>query len=141
MAVLVIGQKVTSTRLINDKFVENLKTILMINFIYEGGALFMVPLLITLIVIVALIIKGFIKEDSDTNRALISSLSLFSLVFGILGTTIGLMGAFEAIAIANNISMGVLAVGLRVGLITTSFGLSIFVIGRLGIIALLLKKK
>ena len=113
----------------------------MINFIYEGGALFMVPLLITLIVIVALIIKGFIKEDSDTNRALISSLSLFSLVFGILGTTIGLMGAFEAIAIANNISMGVLAVGLRVGLITTSFGLSIFVIGRLGIIALLLKKK
>ena len=101
----------------------------------------MVPLLITLIVIVALIIKGFIKEDSDTNRALISSLSLFSLVFGILGTTIGLMGAFEAIAIANNISMGVLAVGLRVGLITTSFGLSIFVIGRLGIIALLLKKK
>lgn len=113
----------------------------MFTFIYEGGPIFTVPLLIVLIVIIALIIKGFIKEDSDKNRALISSLSLFALVFGVLGTTIGLMGGFEAIAIANDVSMAVLAIGLKVGLITTAFGLFIFIIGRLGIIALLLKKK
>ena len=113
----------------------------MINFIQTGGPMFMVPLTITFLAMVFFIVKGFVKEDSEKNRSLISNLSLFGLIGGILGTTIGLMQAFEVIAIANDISHGVLAVGFRVGLFPTAFGLSIFVFGRLGIIALLLKKK
>jgi len=50
------------------------------------------------------------------------------------------MAAFDAIAVANGISQQVLAFGLRIGLIPTAFGLSIFVLGRLGIIVLILKK-
>jgi len=50
------------------------------------------------------------------------------------------MDAFDAIAVANGISQQVLALGLKIGLIPTAFGLSIFVLGRLGIIVLILKK-
>lgn len=113
----------------------------MLTFIKEGGPLFMVPLLIVLIVILALIIKGLIKENTDKNRELIASLSLFALVLGIFATCVGLMGAFKAIQMANSISGGVLAGGFRVALITIVFGIGIFLVGRLGIIALLLQKK
>ena len=113
----------------------------MIKIIDLGGPAFMIPLVITLLVILFLMIKGFIKEDSENNRALIGHLSLFALIAGILGTTVGLMDAFDAIAVANGISQQVLAFGLRIGLIPTAFGLSIFVLGRLGIIVLILKKK
>jgi len=112
----------------------------MIKIIDLGGPAFMIPLVITLLVILFLMIKGFIKEDSENNRALIGHLSLFALIAGILGTTLGLMAAFDAIAVANGISQQVLAFGLRIGLIPTAFGLSIFVLGRLGIIVLILKK-
>ena len=112
----------------------------MIKIIDLGGPAFMIPLVITLLVILFLMLKGLIKEDSENNRALIGHLSLFALITGILGTTLGLMAAFDAIAVANGISQQVLAFGLRIGLIPTAFGLSIFVLGRLGIIVLILKK-
>lgn len=113
----------------------------MIKFIQLGGPIFMVPLVIIFLAMLFFIIKGFIKEDSEKNRALISHLSLMGLIGGILATTLGLMDAFEAIAIANDISAGVLAIGLKIGLIPTVFGLLTFVFGRLGVITLLLRKK
>ena len=101
----------------------------------------MVPLLLVLIAIIVLIIKGFVKENSDKNRELIAHLSLLALITGLLGTTVGMIDAFDTIQRAGDISNGVLAGGLKVALLCPAFGFTIFVIGRLGIISLVVKKK
>ena len=61
----------------------------------------------------------------------ISWLSLFialAPMLGFMGTVIGMIGAFDAIAVANDISPGVVAVGIKVALLTTVFGLIVAII-------------
>jgi biopolymer transport protein ExbB len=61
----------------------------------------------------------------------ISWLSLFialAPMLGFMGTVIGMIGAFDAIAAANDISPGVVAVGIKVALLTTVFGLVVAII-------------
>ena len=71
------------------------------NFILEGGPIFMVPLVLLLIVIVYLFVKG-LKDNTEKNQKLINSLALFSFVFGVLGFVIGLLGALEDISNATD---------------------------------------
>ena len=116
---------------------------LIINFLNEGGPLFMYTLLILLIVCIVLFIKAFTNGDPNgKTQQLISSISLFALVWGFLGQMIGLIGAFDAISSINgDISTQVLAGGLKIGLLSPSFGMLVFLIVRLGIIGLILRKK
>jgi hypothetical protein len=107
-----------------------------ISKIYEGGPVFMVPILILLILILVLIVKGFIDRDKQKTIKLLSSLGLFTLVWGLLGQTIGLIEAFDAIQAAGGVSMPVMAGGLKVSLLTTTFGFITFLVSRLGVIAL-----
>ncbi|WP_117880057.1 MotA/TolQ/ExbB proton channel family protein [Aureibaculum luteum] len=108
----------------------------------EGGPTFMYPLLLILFLVIVLIIQGFLKkESSDKTIKLISSITLFALVWGFLGQLIGMIGGFDSIQIANQISPGVLAGGLKVSLLPPVFGMVVFLIGRLGIIALTWIKK
>ena len=61
----------------------------------------------------------------------ISWLSLFialAPMLGFMGTVIGMIGAFDAIAIANDISPAVVAGGIKVALLTTVFGLVVAII-------------
>jgi len=61
----------------------------------------------------------------------VSWLSLFialAPMLGFMGTVIGMIGAFEAIANAGDISPGVVAVGIKVALLTTVFGLIVAII-------------
>ncbi len=61
----------------------------------------------------------------------ISWLSLFialAPMLGFMGTVIGMIGAFEAIAAAGDISPAVVAVGIKVALLTTVFGLIVAII-------------
>lgn len=61
----------------------------------------------------------------------ISWLSLFialAPMLGFMGTVIGMIDAFDAIAVANDISPGVVAVGIKVALLTTVFGLIVAII-------------
>jgi hypothetical protein len=110
------------------------------NFILEGGPIFMVPLLILLVVIVILFVKG-LKDNSEKTHKLINSLALFSFVFGVLGFVIGFLGALEDISKANDIAPQVLAGGFKVGLLSPTFGMVIFLIGKLFSIALTWMKK
>lgn len=111
------------------------------NFILEGGPLFMVPLLLLLIVIVILFVKG-LKDNTEKTHKLINSLALFSFVFGVLGFVIGLLGALKAISEMNeDISNQVLAGGFKVGLLAPTFGMVIFLLGKLFSIILIWKKK
>ena len=61
----------------------------------------------------------------------VSWLSLFialAPMLGFMGTVIGMIGAFEAIANAGDISPAVVAVGIKVALLTTVFGLVVAII-------------
>lgn len=110
---------------------------------YEGGTYFMFPSLLILIVIIILIVKGFLnlKKDDSKTLSLISSIGLFALIWGVFGQLLGLFQAFDYIQMAGKISTPVLAGGLKVSMLSTLFGASIFLISRVGIIALTWLKK
>lgn len=111
------------------------------NFILEGGLIFMGSLLILLIIIIVLFLKG-LKNNSEKIHKLINSIALFACVFGVLGFVIGLLGALEAIAeVQGDISNSVLAGGFKVGLLPPTFGMVIFLIGKLFTIILTALKK
>ena len=104
--------------------------------LYEGGPFFMFPALVILILIIILSVKSFINLKKDNSKAisLIASLGLFALIWGILGQAIGLMQAFDAIQQMGKVSPSMLAGGLKVSMITTTFGFIIFLIARIAII-------
>lgn len=113
-----------------------------LSILNDGGPLFMYPLLMLLILVIILIVMGFIKKQSFTkNLKLISSVSLFALVWGILGQAIGLITGFDVISQSAGISPQTLAAGLRISALSSAFGMVIFLIGRLGIIILTLIQK
>ena len=107
----------------------------------EGGPFFMYPILFLLILIIILIVKGFLEKNKSKTISLISSLGLFTVAWGIFGQTIGLIQAFDAIQAAGDISMSLIAGGLKVSLLTTLFGVVTFLVSRLGIIILIWVKK
>jgi len=119
--------------LITNPFIDRLN---------EGGPIFMYTILILLIIVIVLLIKAFTtKENSEKTIRLVSSISLFALVWGFLGQIIGLIGAFDTIQSYGNVSPEVLAAGIKVGLLSPLFGMVVFLIARVGIIALTLMQK
>ncbi|SFS58965.1 MotA/TolQ/ExbB proton channel family protein [Lutibacter maritimus] len=108
----------------------------------EGGPLFMYTTLFLLIVILALLITGFVKPTTrEKIITLVSSISLFALVWGFLGQMIGLIEAFDAIQAMGDISPALLAGGLKVAILSPLFGMFVFLIARVGIIILNILKK
>lgn len=104
---------------------------------YMGGPLFMGILTILFVLmlaysaisIISIINKG--GDDSLNVRsrlAHIKSIGLFSLITGILGQLIGLYAAFAAIEKVMDISPAILAGGLKVSMITTMYGMLIYLI-------------
>ena len=107
----------------------------------EGGPLFMYTILICLLIAVILIVKAFLKGDANgKTQKLIKHISLFALVFGFLGFMIGMIGALDAISMAGDVATPVLAGGLKIGMLSPTFGMVTFLIARLGLIGLTLKK-
>jgi hypothetical protein len=112
------------------------------NLLNEGGPLFMYTLLITLIICIGLIVKALLKGDENgKTQKLIASVSLFALVWGFLGQIIGLITAFDFIQSFGNVKPEIIAGGIKVASLAPAFGMVVFLIARLGIIALILKKK
>jgi len=108
----------------------------------EGGPLFMYTTLTLLIVIIAILIWGFLKPTNQSKSiTLVSSISLFVLVWGFLGQMIGLITAFDTIEAVGDISPAVLAGGLKIAILSPLFGMFVFLIARVGIIILNLLKK
>ena len=104
---------------------------------YEGSALFMSILTIVLIVLLAWAIYHFLpvilKKDissSKTRERLkhIKTIGSFALVLGILGQLIGLYEAFGAIQQMGDVSPALLAGGLKVSMITTIYGVAIYLV-------------
>jgi biopolymer transport protein ExbB/TolQ len=102
----------------------------------------MYPLVVLLILILVFIVQVLLKKGSfEKSVSLIASLALFAIVWGFLGQIIGLISAFDAIEEAGEISLAMLAGGLKVSFLAPSFGMFVFLIGRFGIIVLTWMKK
>jgi len=71
----------------------------------------------------ALDVKTKVFIENNTNKFI-----ALAPMLGFMGTVIGMIGAFDAIAQANDISPGVVAVGIKVALLTTVFGLVVAII-------------
>lgn len=107
----------------------------------EGGSLFMSLILICFLLSLFFIIKGFLSLKK--NEALSSKMikltvdsSLLGLVIGFLGSVLGLIQAFDSIQSMGNVDPAVFAGGLKVSLLTATFGLFSFIIARVGILIL-----
>jgi biopolymer transport protein ExbB/TolQ len=109
----------------------------MANLFYMGGALFMGILTSLLVVMLAVSIyfllgisSGKARDKSNFRHQLtyIKSVGLFTMITGILGQLIGLMQAFKAIEQVNDISPAILAGGLKVSMITTLYGILIYLL-------------
>jgi len=99
----------------------------------------MIPILVMLLLVFFLIIKNvlIIKKQNHLPAKyiqIINSIGLMTLVWGILGQLIGLVGALDKIEFLGEISTARLAGGLKVSALTTMFGCLVFVISRIATI-------
>ncbi|WP_040280062.1 MotA/TolQ/ExbB proton channel family protein [Psychroserpens damuponensis] len=114
------------------------------NLFMDGGPLFMTLILLCLLASLVFIIIGFMKTTSALPKArkmmsLAVDSSLLALVIGFLGSVIGLITAFDSVEAMGNPDPAIFAGGLKVSLLTATFGLFSFVIARLGILILRLR--
>lgn len=112
----------------------------MVDLFYMGGPLFMGILTIIFLIILAMavyrgkgIVKGEIPYETTFRYRLahIKAVGVFALVVGILGQLVGLYDAFSYIEQAGNVSPALLAGGLKVSMITTLYGIFIFLVSYL----------
>ncbi len=98
----------------------------MIELFQMGGMLFMSLLTIEFGLVLFFAVKAFINNDSSTSK--IKSAGLLAAITGILGQLIGLFSAFEAIQQMGSVTPAILAGGLKVSMITTMYGIVIYLI-------------
>ncbi len=114
----------------------------MIDKLNDGGPFFTYPIMILLVVIVVLIIRGCIKSKSNGKViALIKSLSWFTLAWGFLGRTFGLIVAFDNVQASGELTPRLLAGGLKMAILNPLFAIVVFLIARAGILYMLSVKK
>ena len=105
-------------------------------FHWMGGILFMSVLSISLTLIIGTTVLNFIRVSRDnynpTKQILvindIRAIGIFAIVWGVFGQSIGLFSALQAIEAAGDISPSMIYGGLKVSMITTLYGLFIFLL-------------
>ena len=110
----------------------SLKIRIMFKIFSQGGPIFMGILTLILLSLIAVFVASLIKKG-DEKQLLhsiqwLKSLGTLGLVVGILGQLIGLFSAFSVIETSQGISPAMLASGLKISLITTLYGLLIYII-------------
>lgn len=100
----------------------------------------MYPLLLLLFACIGLAAYGLIKGDREHTIKLLSSVSLFALIWGLLGQTLGLIGALDQIESLDTVAPQIIGAGIKTTLLPAAFGMFVFLVGRLGIIILQIKK-
>ena len=107
----------------------------------EGGPFFMTLILICLLLSLGLLIRGFMSLKKDKVQAqkmlkLTVDSSLLGLVIGFFASVIGLITAFDSVEAMGDPDPSIFAGGLKVSLLTATFGLLSFIIARIGILFL-----
>ena len=115
----------------------------MLNLFYQGGPLFMGILTLTFLALIVVFVISLMKTNDEKgltiNLQWLKSIGTLALVVGILGQLIGLYSAFSHMETINGISPGILAGGLKVSMITTLYGILIFIFHIL--FSMILRKK
>jgi biopolymer transport protein ExbB/TolQ len=104
---------------------------------YMGGPLFMGILTTLFVIMLAITVYYVISIASGKAASMksfrhkltyLKSVGLFTMITGILGQLIGLFSAFVAMEQAMDISPAILAGGLKVSMITTLYGVGIYLL-------------
>lgn len=112
----------------------------MFNLFKMGGPLFMGILTAILFILLLfsafnfiLIVRKDFKDINESRKRIgyIKSIGLFGLVTGVFGQMIGLYSAFSAIEKAPDVSPAMMMGGLKVSMLTTLYGMLIFLISYL----------
>jgi hypothetical protein len=121
------------------------------NLFFMGGTLFMSILTMLLVLMIAWFIyhlvvvfysKGLSFEIVLRRMAYGKSIGLFAMITGIFGQLIGLYEAFTAIEKAGDISPALVYAGIKVSMITTLYGITIYLISLLiwGLVSILIER-
>jgi hypothetical protein len=121
------------------------------NLFFMGGTLFMSILTMLLVLMIAWFIyhlvvvfysKGLSFEIVLRRMAYGKSIGLFAMITGIFGQLIGLYEAFTAIEKAGDISPALVYAGIKVSMITTLYGITIYLISILiwGLVSILIER-
>jgi len=98
----------------------------------QGGPLFMGILTLILLALIVVFVRALLQKGTESQISksvhLLKSIGTLGLVTGILGQLIGLYSAFSMMEASGGVSPGILAGGLKVSLITTLYGLLIYII-------------
>jgi len=104
----------------------------------DGGPV-MYIILTLLVLSLFFIVKAFLSKSKDKTHskkmiALAVDSSLLSLVIGCLGSLLGIIALFDMAEALGETRPDLFSAKLKVSLLTITFGLFSFVIGRLGIL-------
>ena len=104
----------------------------------EGGPV-MYAILIAFILSLVFIVLAFVKRKSNANQSnkmikLAIESSLLALVLGCLGSVTGIIELFDMVEAVGNINPAMFSGGLKVSLLTITFGLFSFTVARIGIL-------
>jgi len=112
-----------------------------LNIFTDGGPLMMSLILIALVLALILIFIGFInlKKNPAKSKKMLTMAGysgILGLVLGIFGSFIGLIFAFDTIERVGDVSPAILAGGIKIALLSTTFGCFVFIISRIGMLFL-----
>ena len=97
----------------------------------QGDPKFMGILTLILACLIVIFLVAIVKktDEHQLNKSiqLLKSLGTLALVIGILGQLIGLFNAFSVMESVQGVSPAILYGGLKVSMITTMYGLVIFI--------------
>ena len=108
----------------------------MIELFQMGGLLFMSILTIEFAAVIFVAVRSLLNQKKS-SPSMVKSIGLLAAITGILGQLIGLFSAFEYIESVGSISPSMLAGGIKVSMITSMYGIIIYVIALL--LSLLIK--
>lgn len=110
----------------------------MLELFFSGSKLFMGIQTIVAVIMIVLsvfsaktILSNQVNDNSQRKISLIKEVGLFAFIIGLLASALDLMGALQAIEMAGDISPSLLAGGLKITLITPTYGLIIYVLSLL----------
>ena len=98
----------------------------------QGGPLFMGILTLILLSLIVVFVISLVQrgDEKQLNQSVhwLKSIGTLGLVTGILGQLIGLFSAFDHLETVESISTDMLVGGLKVSLITTLYGMLIYIV-------------
>jgi MotA/TolQ/ExbB proton channel family len=111
---------------------------LFIGLLNDGGPV-MYLILLSLLFSIFFIVRAFMKKSSHKSESqkmlgLAIDTSLLSLVIGCFGSVLGIIQLFDMVEQLGDVNPSLFSGGLKVSLLTVTFGLFSFLIGRLGIL-------